>query len=110
MPTTGERIKILRTESDLTQEEFGSLFGLSKYTISLYENDKNSPSDDVKRKIAQHFKVSLDWLMGVSDIRTPIETIAAHRTDDPTDELPEEARKSLEEFKDYILKKYGYKK
>ncbi|MEW6245069.1 MAG: helix-turn-helix domain-containing protein [Bacillota bacterium] len=37
-------------------------------------------------------------------------TQAAHRTDDPTRELPEEARRSLAEFKQHIRKKYGKKK
>lgn len=34
-------------------------------------------------------------------------TIAAHRSDDPTDELPEEARRSLEDFKRFLLRKHG---
>jgi hypothetical protein len=38
------------------------------------------------------------------------ETLAAHRTDDPLNELPKEARRSLEEFQEYILRKYGKKK
>lgn len=43
----------------------------------------------------------------VDDISTG--TIAAHRTDDPMDELPEEARKSIEEFKKFIFEKHGIK-
>lgn len=35
-----------------------------------------------------------------------VETIAAHRTDDPMSELPPEARKSAEEFLEYIYNKY----
>lgn len=36
-------------------------------------------------------------------------TIAAHRTDDPTSELPEAARKSIEDFKKFIYEKHGIK-
>jgi transcriptional regulator with XRE-family HTH domain len=69
MATLGERIRQLRLEKGLTQEEFGKLFGVTKYSISLYESNKNSPNDDIKKKIAEHFNVSIDWLMGTSDIR-----------------------------------------
>ena len=65
------RIKELRTELDLTQEEFGKLFGIVKSTVSLYESGKSTPDDEIKKKIADYFNVSLDYLMGVSDIRNP---------------------------------------
>lgn len=35
------------------------------------------------------------------------DTIAAHRSDDPTKELPKEARESLESFMEHILRKHG---
>lgn len=37
------------------------------------------------------------------------QTIAAHRTDDPSSELPEDARKSIEDFKKFIFEKHGIK-
>lgn len=83
MSTIGQRIKQLRVEHNLTQEEFGKLFGIVKSTISMYENDKSIPDDDMKKKIAEKFDVSLDWLMGVSDIRNPADKIADSLSDDP---------------------------
>jgi len=71
MEKFGDRLKTLRIENGLTQEEFGRIFGVSKYSVSLYENNKNLPSDDVKKKIAQHFNISIDWLMGISNARVP---------------------------------------
>jgi len=69
MSTLGERIKQLRIENEMTQEEFGKLFGVTKYAVSLYESNKSTPNDEIKKKIAEHFNVSLDWLMGISDVR-----------------------------------------
>jgi len=71
MSTLAERIKQLRTENELTQEEFGKIFGIVKSTVSLYESGKSTPDDTLKRKIAEYFNVSLDYLMGVSDVRNP---------------------------------------
>ena len=51
MSTLGERLKLIRKENNLTQEELGKIFGLTKYSISLYENNKTSPSDDFKTKL-----------------------------------------------------------
>jgi transcriptional regulator with XRE-family HTH domain len=104
-----DRLKSLRAEKELSQRDLASLLELSPSTIAMYETGQREPDNETLIKIANFFQVSTDYLLGQSDIRSPIETIAAHRSDDPMDELPEEARKSLEEFKDYILKKYGYK-
>jgi repressor LexA len=65
----GNRIRILRTEADLTQEQFGQPYNLKKSTISQYESGTSRPDDDLKINIAKDYKVTLDWLLGVSDIR-----------------------------------------
>lgn len=83
MATLGERIKQLRTENEMTQEEFGKLFGVTKYAVSLYESDKSVPNDEIKKKIADYFQVSLDWLMGVSEIRNPADKITEAVSGDP---------------------------
>jgi hypothetical protein len=54
-------------------------------------------------KIADYFEITTDYLLG----RPKPETIAAHHTDDPMDDLPPKARRSVEEFIDYIYKKYA---
>lgn len=71
MSTIGKRIKQLRSEKNITQEQFGKIFGIVKSTVSLYESSKSTPDDDMKRKIARYFDVSLDYLMGNSDVKNP---------------------------------------
>lgn len=63
----GDRIKLLRTSSELSQEEFGRIFGIVKSTVCLYESGRSCPNDEVKINICRHFNVSLDYLMGLSD-------------------------------------------
>lgn len=67
----GKRIKILRNENGLTQEEFGKPYNLKKSTISQYESGFSKPDDELKKRIANDFNVTLDWLMGLADIRNP---------------------------------------
>lgn len=105
----GKRLKHLRSEKGLTQAELAKALSIGESTVSFYESGKRQPDYETLTRLADLFQVSIDFILGRSDIRYQAETLAAHRSDDPTQELPEEARKSLEEFKDFILKKYDKK-
>lgn len=72
MANISDRIHLLRTESHMTQEEFGRVFGISKPTVSFYEHGKSVPNDQIKTAIAHYFGVSVDYLLGVTDSREPI--------------------------------------
>lgn len=72
MSTLGSRIKELRLERKMTGDELGKVLGISKSTISLYEHDKSTPDDAIKKKICSYFDVSFDWLMGITTSRTTI--------------------------------------
>lgn len=68
MATLAERIKSIRKNAGLTQQEFGALFGVAKNTVCQYESGRSAPNDDIKIAIANHFDVSMDYLMGNTDI------------------------------------------
>jgi transcriptional regulator with XRE-family HTH domain len=108
-PMIGSKIRQLREEAGMSREDLAHKLEISYWALSKYETEDRMPDYELIGRIATQFNVSVDYLLGRTNIKDPIETIAAHRSDDPMDELPEEARKSLEEFKEYILKKYGYK-
>ena len=66
----GKRIKELRKEIDLTQEELSTKLGLNnKSSISQYEKGDIVPSDDIKLKMCEIFNCSLDYLMYTTDKR-----------------------------------------
>lgn len=71
MATLSNRIRALRQERGLTQEEFGKIFGIVKSTVSLYENDRSVPNDQIKTEICKYFGVSMDYLLGLTDDRSP---------------------------------------
>ncbi|WP_100066012.1 helix-turn-helix domain-containing protein [Miniphocaeibacter massiliensis] len=73
--TIGDKIKTLRKEHNLTQTELGKILGIEKSTVSMYENNRSTPNDDIKIKIAKYFNISVDYLIGFSDIRNPYELL-----------------------------------
>jgi transcriptional regulator with XRE-family HTH domain len=108
-----KKLKELRTKKGLTQREMSVLLNISNSTIGMYETNKREPDNATLSRIADFFDVSTDYLLGRVDEpkgEKRIQTIAAHRTDDPMADLPPEAIERIEEFKDMIRQKYGRKK
>lgn len=64
---TGEKIRHLRIINNLTSKELSKALNISESSVSLIENGKRKPSLDIIVKIADYFKVSTDFLLGVSD-------------------------------------------
>lgn len=73
MKLIGKRIKQLRLELNLTQEELAQKIASvkGKSSIANYESGSNLPSDEVKMKMCEIFNCSLDYLMCKTDIRNP---------------------------------------
>ncbi|ENY8665747.1 helix-turn-helix domain-containing protein [Clostridioides difficile] len=59
----GEKIKSLRLEKNMTQEEFAESLCISRPALSLYESNKRKPDFEVLKKIAEYFNVSIDFLL-----------------------------------------------
>lgn len=67
MQIIAERIKEIRAENKLSQEDFGKLLAVSQDTVSLWEKSKSLPSVEYVIKICKLFRVSADFLLGLSD-------------------------------------------
>ena len=61
------RIKELRKQHKLTQEELGSIINVQKAAISKYELERATPSTDILKKLADYFNVTTDYLLGRTD-------------------------------------------
>ena len=57
-----DRLKQLRKELGLTQQEFSDQIGIKRNTFSQYENGRNEPIDAVIKLICGKFNVNEDWL------------------------------------------------
>ena len=54
------RIKVLRAERDMTQEQLAELVGVTRNTIISIEKDKYCPSLKLGYRIARIFNVGID--------------------------------------------------
>ena len=63
----GYRLKNLRQQHHLTQTQVANRLNLSKTSISGYENNVKTPSQDVLIKLAWLYRVSTDYLLGLDD-------------------------------------------
>lgn len=61
--TVGEMIKSTRLDHKMTQEEYGKKFGVTRQTVSSWENDKSIPDLQILITICNTYKVSLDVLL-----------------------------------------------
>lgn len=66
-----DRLKVLRKEKRLTQVKLGEMLNYGYTAIANYESGRNQPSIPDLKKIASIFNVSMDYLLGVNDIRHP---------------------------------------
>lgn len=61
-----EQIKKIRSNSKLTMEQFADKLGVTKSSVSMWENSNVVPREEVLRKIAVKFNISIDKLLGIS--------------------------------------------
>jgi transcriptional regulator with XRE-family HTH domain len=58
-----DRIKSLREEKKMTQEELAKALGVSPSTIGMYEQGRRSPDHEMLLKISKLFNVTVDYLL-----------------------------------------------
>lgn len=64
-----ERLKELRCDNDMKQADLAKILGVSASTIGMYEQGRRTPDLEVLNKIATHFQVSVDYLLGRTNIK-----------------------------------------
>lgn len=57
-----DRIKKIRKELELTQQEFADRIGVKRGGIANYEIGRNEPTDSVISLICREFNINEDWL------------------------------------------------
>lgn len=59
----GNQISAIRNEQQLTQEQFGELFHVTRQTVSNWEKEKSYPDLQILIAMSNQFDVSLDTLL-----------------------------------------------
>jgi transcriptional regulator with XRE-family HTH domain len=66
----GKRLRQLRNEKKISQEELSRLINISRPTYAQYEIDRRVPEYNTLERLADYFNVSLDYLVGRSEYRS----------------------------------------
>lgn len=108
MATFGERLRFLRQQKGITQEELAELLGVNKQTISGYERGVRRPagenSMEVYETLADYFNVDMMYLLGHADM---VVRLCGEGSDPEEAEiLLEVTPKELELLKAYRLASY----
>lgn len=98
---TGERIKKLRGKK--LQDQCAKELGISRGALSYYENGERKPDAEILYRMADYFKVSVDYLLGLTGEPTiePDIKIACEVTG-----LSGEAIRKIAQLKQYNLPAY----
>lgn len=64
MVVFGERLKSLRLQNHLQQEQVARLVGVERSTVSMWENDLRQPSYATLVRLADVYGVTTDFLLG----------------------------------------------
>ena len=92
MKTTGQRIRQIRQELKMSQEQFGAIFGAGKSYISAVENDKSKLSVDNLVKLLVNYNVNINYVLaGIGKM------FIAPKFEDVKDEVLAEVEKMLKE-------------
>jgi repressor LexA len=67
------RLKDLREKKTLTQAQLSALLQISASAIGMYEQGRREPDNETLKKIANFFNVTIDYLLGNTDLPYPNE-------------------------------------
>lgn len=107
----GSKLKQLRTEKKLKQEDLSKLLNVSRQSVSKYETNERFPDKEILVTLSKFFNVSIDYLLGLTDIREPAEELIKKgevSIKPPSDiekiyeSLPTEEKKLFKDYAEYL--------
>lgn len=66
------RLRDLREDADLTQDQLVKILGMHKTTYTNYAQGKREIPFALAIRLAQFYDVSLDYLAGLTDVPVPL--------------------------------------
>jgi len=101
----GDRIKKARKIKKLTQKQLAELIGAKHSSVSDWENNLHRPDINTIPKICEALNVKGSWLLEEEETHKNGFDIGDYLTANVYD-LPEEARKEIDNFIEFIKLKY----
>lgn len=77
-----KNLKALRAEKKISQQQLADVIGVSQQSINKYENHSVEPDAATMIAIADYFNISVDYLIGHTDIKRPVEHVRKYDLND----------------------------
>ena len=98
------RLKELREERNITQQELADHLSCSQQSINNYENHGTQPDIDMLCRMADFFETSVDYLIGNTNIRNPYTLAKYEDSSEKEISLINSFRNLPEEIKDLFIR------
>ncbi|HFK1716344.1 helix-turn-helix domain-containing protein [Bacillus cereus] len=103
----GARLHSLRKERKLRQEDMAKQLGIARTTYAMYEQGNREPDYNTLIKLATFFEVSIDYLLGTTEIRqtTDLQDLELNQWFKDIKNAPPQKREELKKFWKFIIQK-----
>lgn len=102
------RLRELRIEKELLQSDIAKLINKSERTVGFYETGQRDMNTETLSILADFFNVSIDYLLGKSEIRNPektgLDNLQIGLSTKDYSNISEEQLKQIEDFAKFVLK------
>ncbi|EJR73261.1 helix-turn-helix domain-containing protein [Bacillus cereus] len=103
----GTRLHTLRKERKLRQEDMAKQLGIARTTYAMYEQGNREPDYNTLIKLATFFEVSIDYLLGTTEIRqvTDIQDPELYQWFKDIKNATPQKREELKKFWEFIIQR-----
>lgn len=103
----GTRLHTLRKERKLRQEDMAKQLGIARTTYAMYEQGNREPDYNTLIKLATFFEVSIDYLLGTTEIRqvTDIQDPDLYQWFKDINNATPQKREELKKFWEFIIQR-----
>lgn len=112
-----DQLKKLRIENKKTQQDMADFLGITRPAYTAYETGNRQPDYETLQKIADFYEVSVDYLLGRTNVAAPIGKEETRKSnffyfdkEGLTDEDIEYLKESVEIMKERARKRAAEKK
>ncbi|KFL63756.1 helix-turn-helix transcriptional regulator [Bacillus cereus ATCC 10876] len=103
----GTRLHTLRKERKLRQEDMAKQLGIARTTYAMYEQGNREPDYNTLIKLATFFEVSIDYLLGTTEMRqvTDIQDPELYQWFEDIINATPQKREELKKFWEFIIQR-----
>lgn len=105
-----DNLKKIRENKNITQVKLSTDLGVSQELISRYELGSSFPQPNMLIKLSEYFNCSVDYLLGITDITTPVKYLTSNLQNielaelcNKYNSLSNEDKKHLNCFLDFLI-------